>query len=291
MAFFIILIIIIIYCFLNRASGRKQPAPKRYGRSQAVAAPRTYSARVYESWKFQPTEIFKSQAVSFTKLNTFQKCPHMFELIYLCGIEDKSGKAAQVGQVVHKIVELYTVRHNNSMPGRLKHSSAVAELLSLYDEAASCTGLEYSIARSELETYLQNFAVLNQATSGDIKVTEHICDSLVGAYNLKCIIDRIDGSLESGGRVIDYKTGNPKNASAKQLNLYAYALCMGSFKPFSLQFQFLKTGESRTWDYNSKNHSATEKWLLESIAKIEGARNFPMNKCALCNYCGVANYC
>ena len=240
-----------------------------------------------EIWKIRPEDVFKKEYVSFTRIKTFKTCPRMFELIYLYRFEDKSGRAAQVGTLVHKIVHLYTLHHKGRLSDQIRNSNAVDELLIFYDEAVSATNLTYRIPKSELRPYLTNFVVLNRKNKFQVQVAEHECDSMIGDYKLKCIIDRID----AGHRIIDYKTGNPRYAVNYQLNVYAYALCKGVWNQYQVAFQFLKTGKIRVWNYEVQLHYAIEKWLLQGIQEIENTKVFRRNKSRLCDYCGVSEHC
>ncbi len=211
----------------------------------------------------------------------------MFELIYLYGFEERSGRAAQVGSLVHKIVHLYTVHHKSQLSDQLKSVTAAEELLKFCDQAASTIHLTYHIPKTELEPYLRNFVILNRRSNFQVQLTEHECDSIICDYKLKCIIDRID----AGQIIIDYKTGNPQNAVNHQLNVYAYALCGGKWTPLQMVFQFLKTGEARDWKYTPQLHRTAEEWLLEGIHEIESAKVFRRNTSRLCDYCGVSEHC
>lgn len=244
-----------------------------------------------ETWIVGPDDVLKEGHVSFTKMRAFKQCPRMFELIYLYGFEDRSGKAAQVGSLVHEIVRLYTVRHKGNLANQLRLSGAVEELLSFYDQAKSSMDLTYDIPKSELRSYLGHFVVLNGTEKSQIQATEYECNSTIGFYNLKCIIDRIDIGSQANLTIIDYKTGNPQNVVDHQLNVYAYALGNGKWTPFQLVFQFLKNGEIRDWEYTPQLHLATEQWLLEGIEEISCTKVFRRTTSRLCSYCGVRQHC
>jgi ATP-dependent DNA helicase PIF1 len=233
-------------------------------------------------WKCTPKEIFQTEYVSFTRINTFKKCPRKFELIYLCGFEDKSSRAAQVGGLVHKILDI---------GARQKKALETKELLKLYDNAISSINLTFNIPRTELTKYLDNFVNINKKRISQIWITEQECKSNIADYVLKCIIDRIDRSGESV-TLIDYKTGRPKYVSNKQLEVYAFSTLAGkSWSPVQLEFQFLKTGEVRNWSYTRELHSRIEKWLFDSIREIENTESFLRYQSELCEYCSVSRYC
>jgi len=244
-----------------------------------------------ETWIIGPDDVFKKEYVSFSRISAFKTCPRRFELIYLYGFEDKSGRAAQVGSLVHEIIRLYTTHHKGRLADQMRLSGAVEELLNFYDQAKSSTDLTYSIPKSELKSYLSNFVVLNRTDYSQIQAIEYECNSTIGVYELKCIIDRIDVGSQSNLSIIDYKTGNPRNVVNHQLNVYAYALGNGKWTPSQLAFQFLKTGTIRDWNYTAQLHLATEQWLLEAIEEITCTKIFRRTTSKLCDYCGVSQHC
>ena len=282
-----------LFRFLSNISKRPpggaspQPELKDTTGSEIATVPGTKPISKKERWKNRPDDIFKKEYVSFTRLKTFKTCPRMFELIYLYGFEDKSGRAAQVGNLVHKMVHLYTAHHKNRMSDELRNLRAAEKVLEFYHQAVSSTELTYRIPKSELEPLIRNFVFLNRKDNFQVQSTEHECDSVIAGYKLKCIIDRID----EGPTLIDYKTGNPGNVVDNQLNVYAYAVSNGRWAPSQLVFQFLKTREVRDWKYTTELHHATEKWLLDKIREIENTTVFQRNRSQLCKYCNVSGYC
>lgn len=294
--FWIAVVVFVLWCVFRhrpvdskrrpRGSG-PQPVLQETTSLEESHLPVTKPISKKEMWKIGPEDVLKKEYISFSRIKTFKTCPRMFELIYLYGFEDKSGRAAQVGSLVHKIVHLYTVHHKGRLSDQLRNNGAVEELLNFYDQAVSSTDLTYRIPKSELRPYLSNFVILNRKDNFQVQVTEHECDSTIGDYKLKCIIDRID----AGQTIIDYKTGNPQNAVNHQLNVYAYALSNGKWTPFQVVFQFLKSGKVRDWKYTAQLHRAAEEWLLEGIQEIENAKVFRRNTSRLCDYCGVSEHC
>ncbi len=242
------------------------------------------------AWRMRPDEVFRKEYVSFTRISAYEKCPHMFELIYLYGFKDKSGRAAQVGNLVHKIIQLHTQHYKKSLSEELRRAGIIHSLMDFYDNAVSSMNLNYRIGQSELLPYLNNYVSLNENGNAYVHDTEHECNSIVGPYNLKCIIDRIDED-HRGIIVVDYKTGDPRNVSDQQLNMYAYALSLQNEAPHTVMFQFLKTGEIRNWRYTNAVHKASEEWMLDKIKRIESTTSFRKIRSRLCSYCGVSNDC
>jgi len=241
----------------------------------------------HKTWLVGPDEVFKKEYVSYSRLKAFEKCPRMFELVYLYGFEDKSGRAAQLGTLVHEIIKLYTIKYKDCFIERMKNGASVNDLLVFFNQAASLSNLSFSISMDEVIPYLQSFLFLNRNNILNVQNAELDHVSTVGEYNLKCIIDRID----AGQIIVDYKTGNPRYIVRRQLNIYAYSLNRHRWTPYKLMYQLLKTNEVREWNYTARLHHETEKYLLDSIAIIENTRTFNRIPTGLCKYCGVRDQC
>ena len=229
--------------------------------------------------------------MSFTRLKVFDQCPRRFELVYLMGKADPVGKPAEVGSVVHKLLELYTGPHSGPTPKGLRIEAGSAEaILENFDSAIQSVRPRNAIAKSELLPYCRAFVDLNKGMLLPF-ASEHHCEASVGSRKLKCIVDRIDVDGAGGWTVVDYKTGNPRYAVNEQLNVYGYALHDGQSQTMKLQYQFLKTGETRSWHFSPSVQRVTSDWLQGRVERIESTRTFPKKRTPLCNYCGVSSYC
>lgn len=240
-------------------------------------------------WQISPEEIFKENYVSYSRLNTFKTCNKHFELAYLCGLPDPPGSAAYHGSVVHKMLELYS-KDQVTCNSKLKfESSHVKEIMQYKGKALEQEGTLYPISETDLITNIRNFLSINKGRNvSDILETEQTVLNPVAGYTVKGIIDRVDGGYPK--TIIDYKTGKKQYVSKHQLNLYALALLNDTYEPCSLEFQFLKTGETMSWNFTQMEAERTRKWMLDTIATIESKTYFARNT-RFCNWCGVREYC
>jgi RecB family exonuclease len=244
-----------------------------------------------EAWILGPTEVFKEEYVSFSRIKAFEKCPRMFELIYLYGFPDRSGRAAQVGSLVHEIVHLYSAGHRGGLSEQLRAHGAVEGLLDLYELALRRTNPTFTISAAEVRPYLENFVTLNAMDGFRLQAVEHESSCIIGGFKLKCVVDRLDAPSQSAPTIIDYKTGNPKYAAKRQLETYAYVLGAAKYTPHELVFQFLKDGSAHGWPYTPQMHDNAEAWLLQRIDEIQSTKAFHRKRSRLCDYCGVSEHC
>ena len=281
-AFWIAVLVFILWSVLRSSwTGRRRSSPVPV----ACPTPKT------KTWVLGPGEVFKKEYVSFSRLRAFEKCPRMFELIYLYGLPERSGRAAQVGSLVHEIIHLYSAGHGGSLSEKLRARGPVEGLLDLYDLARLHTNPTFSIPEQELRPYLENFVAVNTIDSFRVQATEHECNCTVGAFTLKCVIDRVDVGAKSTCTIIDYKTGNPRYAVKRQLEAYAYVLSAGRWAPCELVFQFLKNGTVCGWEYTRRLHDNAEQWVLQRTREIQNTEVFRRTRSWLCDYCGVSEHC
>ncbi|MDY0287334.1 MAG: PD-(D/E)XK nuclease family protein [Sphaerochaeta sp.] len=240
-------------------------------------------------WLIAPEEIFKENYVSYSRLNTFKNCNKHFELAYLCGLPDPPGSAAYHGSVVHKMLELYSKDQVTSNSKQEFASLHVKEIMQYKGKAIEQEDDLYPINEIDLIAHIRNFIAINKGRDiSDILETEQTVLEPVGGYMVKGIIDRIDDGYPK--TIIDYKTGKKQYVSKHQLNLYALALLHDTYEPCSLEFQFLKTGETMSWSFTQKEAERTRNWMLDTIATIESKTYFARNT-RLCAWCGVRQYC
>lgn len=240
-------------------------------------------------WQISPEEIFKENYVSYSRLNTFKMCNKHFELAYLCGLPDPPGSAAYHGSVVHKMLELYSKDQVISNSKQEFESLQVKEIMQYKEKAIEEEDNMYPINETDLIANIRNFISINKGRDiSDILETEQTVLNSVAGYMVKGIIDRVDSGYPK--TIIDYKTGKKQYVSKHQLNLYALALLNDKYEPCSLEFQFLKTGETMSWSFTQKEAERTRTWMLDTITAIESKTYFERNT-RLCNWCGVRKYC
>jgi len=256
---------------------------------RAAQKPPARRSRYQGGGRVSPSEVFSKNYVSYTRLKLYHQCPRRFELVYLAGRDDPVGKPAELGSVVHKMLEMCIARTGPAWDGSIRIQTA-KEIIAHFEGALASVRPRHSIARAEVFPYCQNFITLNRAPLHVVE-TERTLEGMIGSRRFKCVIDRIDRTQANGLVLVDYKTGRPEYADERQLNMYAYALCTEQPRPVRLQFQFLKTGQTKEWGFTPSLQQSTADWVESSVKQIESATSFAQRRGPLCRYCGVSRFC
>lgn len=237
--------------------------------------------------KTEPRTVFHDNYISYSRIKTFKTCPRRFEFVYLMGLEDKAGRAAQIGSVVHKILELYV---NDVRKHCMDHGEATAQSLCGYmRQAIDLCGPSCRITTKDIAEHLEAFRFLNDDMDA-VSRTEKRTDDVIQGYRFVSIVDRID-EQEGTKTLIDYKTGKRQYVRNMQLQMYAYTLHGGEFRECNLEYQFFKSFDKREWKYTKKKHNDVYDWIFSHVNEIEQTTDFRCIRTPLCGYCSFQSIC
>jgi putative RecB family exonuclease len=125
----------------------------------------------------------------------------------------------------------------------------------------------------------------------------------VAGVPFKGFIDRVDGDLESGLRVVDYKTGkdvsspNPRFSDdhGDQIRLYFAALLAKlGVKAVSGALYYIEHGTQRTVDLSQRAVDKTTAGFVQSWTDLRSSvtsATFKAKPSALCGWCPIVNAC
>jgi len=104
-------------------------------------------------------------------------------------------------------------------------------------------------------------------------------------------IDRIDRDGE-GLHIIDYKTGEPREADPLQLQMYALIVAR-EFDPARIKasYHYLETGEWITEEATGETMGDALEDVRQRVAVIVAEREYPASPGALCRYCDFLEIC
>lgn len=202
------------------------------------------AARLIESLKAcEPAIGFSAPAVSgalrlsYTRINTYLECPRCYLVRYVLRLPEVEHAASTTGSAVHKALELFYTQWRNADAegGELPGLETLEQLtrksfLQLWPrhQEPDRARLEQAVAQSKtVWTQLHD----EHAQILELERDEHISYTHNGhEHSIHAKIDRIDLRPDGGYRVIDYKTGYPKDDLLEpkktdlQMGIYAMAL-------------------------------------------------------------------
>ena len=175
--------------------------------------------------------------LSYTRINTYLQCPRCYLVRYVLRLPEEEHAASTTGSAVHRALELFYTRwrtadaEGQQLPGveTLEQLTRTA-FLQLWPAHLEPDGarLEQAVAQARtVWTELHD----GQAQILELEREEHIAYEHAGhEHSIHAKIDRIDLLPTGGYRVIDYKTGYPKQDLLEpkktdlQMGIYAMAL-------------------------------------------------------------------
>jgi DNA helicase-2/ATP-dependent DNA helicase PcrA len=176
----------------------------------------------------QPSEPPVITYVSYSQVETFEKCPLQYRYRYVAKIPTPSVPALSFGEIVHTVMNQFYLLHME------KKSPTIDDLLTLYEHSWSSSNYQHKKHEDDMrahgETILRDYyektynpsqRVLSLEQAFKIRINPHL--TLGGK------IDRVDQLPDGTIEIIDYKTGTaPKARNVQddlQLSVYALAAC------------------------------------------------------------------
>ncbi len=184
-------------------------------------------------------------SLSFRQVDDYLTCPLKYRYAHLLHVPVRPHHALIYGNAVHQAIRLYNLHRASG------HSTPLAELHEVFRSHWLSEGF---LTRQHEELRLQEglealraFHAYEEAENAVPKYVERRFSLVDGGIRLVGAFDRID-LLESGGRLIDYKTSSPLTADeadirakgSRQLGIYslAYERLFGQL-PASVELRFL----------------------------------------------------
>jgi len=196
---------------------------------EAVSLPGEISIKAPEQEKNQPNNLEIPDTFSFSQLQAYQKCPRQYYYQFVLRIPTLGKGTMNYGKTIHnslqkfyaKLIELNSFKQDDlfspvelSKEPKIKVPS-LEELLQIYKE--SWQDDWYYSAEQKKEYYskgleaLKEFYKKEEANGWTIPLSlENGFHLKMGDIYLKGTIDRIDKKIDGKIKIIDYKTGKPK---------------------------------------------------------------------------------
>jgi putative RecB family exonuclease len=239
-------------------------------------------------------DLFDSEYVSYTRLSGYEKCPHLFKLKYLDQVPVESSSAAQLGTLVHAVIEDYLREIKKTKSAIETDVDSLTKRIDLIEtELRDKDEITVYIDKWDVEELLEGFVdFMPIVDTTAIKSIEEEVNFYVQNYRVKAVLDLVLESKTGEYTVIDFKTGKPKYVEDFQIKLYALPLVE---KPLAntvkLIYAFLRFGEVRELALTRKEFPIITQRILNKVKEIEKDKVFPPNPSGLCRYCEAREYC
>lgn len=219
---------------------------------------------------------------SYSRINSFVTCPHMFYKIYIEKVQGNSNAFAQYGTFLHQTMELCD-----------KGELAPYELVDYYkDNYSKNVTLDFppnawvDLSTSYYEQgieYLSNFDGYTDDLIGAEERIDFVMEHNGKKINFVGIIDRLSRD-DNGIKISDYKSKKFKSKKEEReyfRQLYVYSICVkekyGEY-PYLLKFHLL-----RDWSkvsetlFDEKTMQASKEWVFDTVDEIYNAEEFKQN--------------
>ncbi len=246
---------------------------------------------------------FQKKNLSFTKFETYEKCPKQFWYKYVLNVlpENQEAHALYKGDTFHKIVEDSAKRQKDGTIDDVK--KLLDELKHKWDPTKYLTS---SIQKEQqdkksLIPAIEAYQKWTSSNPNKIMAIELPFTIYIGGFKVNGKIDRVEMTPEGEYVVIDYKTGGRnKDVDAEnspQLNLYSLALKenpdFGKFPIKAIFFYMEKPEGEQLFECNVNPNKIEEiKNTLEGHVKAIQNKEFgatPGYK--ICQWCEYSDIC
>jgi DNA helicase-2/ATP-dependent DNA helicase PcrA len=243
-------------------------------------------------WMLLPPAFATEMALSANAVQSYSTCPMKFKLERDWKIPGEAAAAMQYGFAIHTVLKNYY--------DPLAH----AKVLSI-DDAVETFKIEFGkgyiddpVQRKIYEErgvdQLRTLLLASPRGSANVIATEHKFSFKLGEREIRGRIDRIDELEQGVVRVIDYKTGAPKERKfadeSLQLSIYAMAVAQMKLSPREL---VLVNVQDNSLAISSRTPKQLEsaRTKIEEVAEGISRGEFDPKPGSHCRWCDYRNLC
>lgn len=243
--------------------------------------------------------------ISYSALETFQRCPLKFKFQYLDKIKAKKSKEALFGTLLHNALKIL---HE---PGLVipTEDEILKYLAQNWDSSIYESEQESAIAFSQAVKILKNYYAKNYPAQFNVVALETPFEAPIKIgddfHLITGKIDRIDKADDQLFEVIDYKTTKkmPSQESVdNNLQLSVYHLGVANRwpsiiqekRPIKVSLYYLKHGEKLSSLRVPEQLEATKEKIIKSMEKIQQSQKeqkFNPKPGPLCDWCEYQRFC
>ncbi len=259
----------------------------------------------------QETTAFLPKQFSFTQIKAFESCPYQYRFAHILKIPGKGKPQFSFGKSMHSTMQkfflLAKTRAGSSQSdifggGPQEHQISWEEVRKIYDESFID---DWYPDKKTKDLYYQKGLISLKNFFDEWQSDKKLADSLEVGFTFKLskdcairgAIDRID-KVEDGYRLIDYKTGNPKekltSEDKEQLLIYQMAAEEVLGKPVKeLSFYYFEGNKELSFIGKDKELEKLKE-KISSIAEEIKSGEFPpkpeKEKCKWCDFKSICDY-
>ncbi|HRY36295.1 MAG TPA: ATP-dependent DNA helicase [Candidatus Magasanikbacteria bacterium] len=262
------------------------------------------------------------KSFSFSQISSYEDCPYQYKLKNILQLQIKGGPQFSFGQSMHSTLQKFYIRikdlnsakqeslfglpeKNSKIDGEIKVPT-LEELLKMYEE--SFIDDWYNSAKQREDYFLRGKEILRdyyRVNEGKWTVPvalEQRFKYKLGKYLISGRIDRIDMTPDKKLKIVDYKTGNPKEKleTEDKNQLLIYQLALSSLPEFknlgevnALTYLYLSDQSELTFIGTEKELEKIKEKITEIIDAINSG-NFEAEPskftCARCDFRDICEF-
>ncbi len=231
---------------------------------------------------------------SFTQLEMYRTCPLRYLYAYVYRIPSRSTPQMLFGVDLHECLERF---YQRVMEGRIPSREELIESFRRFQAPRRYGSPPEDAEYRRLGEQLLSDFYKKQETGWTVPLGVEKTFSLkLEEVSIQGVIDRIDPLPGGGVRILDYKSGKPKEEAGfeQQLQLWLYALAVREvlgLDPKRVSFYYLRTNAELSFDFSPGILEKTRDQILSMAREIRTARFDPKPSKTLCGRCDYQNLC
>ncbi|HSO93893.1 MAG TPA: PD-(D/E)XK nuclease family protein, partial [Candidatus Dormibacteraeota bacterium] len=256
--------------------------------TQLLSDPLSGLVEVTQQVELPLSEAPPIAALSYTQVDTYQRCPQMYQYRFVFRLPTRPRPQMQFGRILHEALKdaLGSIERDRPLTWEMVDSAYVAA----WTRERFCAPEQAPSLQDLGRTYL-----LKAFNAGDLSkplLLEQPFSLRVDQLRLTGRIDRVDRLKDGTYEVIDYKTGSARRAAELQrdLQLGVYALAAKDvfrFNPLSLSYYYLETSQRVTVEKPPERLEEDRQTIIK-VAEGIRAEQFPARpdrmKCSGCDF-------
>jgi DNA helicase-2/ATP-dependent DNA helicase PcrA len=244
------------------------------------------------AWMLLPPVFAREMALSANAVQSYSTCPMKFKLERDWKIPGEAVAAMQYGFAIHTVLKHYY----DPMPHAkvMSMEDALEAFRHEFGKGYIDDPVQRKIYEERGEDQLRTLLLASPRGSTNVIATEHMFSFKLGGREIRGRIDRIDQMEEGVVRVIDYKTGAPKDRKfaeeSLQLSIYAMAVAQMNLSARELVLVNVQDNSEAMAGRTTKQlDSARQK--IEDVAQGIANGEFDPKPGQSCRWCDYKSLC